>query len=144
MQDTKGRAYRIGGEQLAKTLVFAVCASKKLKRDWKLVLVPGRNSLVELSSSEYTALALESLEQVKNDWLIPDSYINAVRALGKKGIKDRLVVLGWEELLTRTLNSVKSFGPRQANLAWTKNLVMNLIRNFWDSRAEIGILDKSL
>ena len=117
-------------------LAFAMNAARKLSRQWHLVIIPGNDASSRTAPIRHVERALEALSKANEKWSGAEPELRAVQTMPAKEIADRVIVLGWEELIRRTAEVIARLVPE----SWAKRQALAKLHYFYSERAKLGLL----
>jgi len=123
-------------DEILKQMCFLMVASRKLKREWRLVLVPGPDKK-GMRSRNRIKDALEKGDRSKLEDIIPAEILDKVYSPDAiDELSDHFVEIGWETLLNQSRKTIReSLAP-----SWATEQALKKLEFFQDWRAVYGLL----
>jgi hypothetical protein len=115
-------------------LCFGAHAGQLLRRDWHLVLVPGRESIAR-GAAKYIKSALAAAPKAQLKWLIPEAILSRILSSSELDLAAKVRVLPWEILLRLTCEVIGQTVPESSS----REQVLTKLRYFFNSRVEAGL-----
>ena len=132
------------GREVMGQILFALHATSKLKRNWHLILNPGRNAISTKGAEQYVIEARAALEATQINWDIPEETMHLAQSLSDAEIASHITVVGWERLIQAACEVIQAGTNLPASTAWTRAYVLEGLQYFQSERAKRQLMDAAL
>jgi hypothetical protein len=123
------------GKEVLGQLCFALEAGRRLRRNWCVLLIPGRESATR-SITDYAMSALGAGNDAQAKWGISDDTVREVKTILEGNAARKLHVISWEHVLRETCGVIRD----SVSESWSKQQALSKLQYFYKARVDAGLL----